>query len=341
MGLGTVEDGVGLAEARAARDQAAAVLRSGRNPIEEREAARRASAARQTFGEVADVLLASKASSWKHPKHAHQWRVTLTETAAPLRGLPVDEIDTEAVLDVLRPLWITKPAPASRLRQRVEAVLDAAKAKGLRTGENPARWRGHLSHLLPPRPRLVRGHYAALSYDELPALMARLQAIETVSARALQFCILTAARSAETYGATWSEIDFEASIWAIPAPRMKGGRVHRVPLPAACLKVLEQVKPLRTSGDYIFPGQRRGKPLSHIAMAKVLERLEVDATVHGFRSAFRDWAGNETHFPREICESALAHSVGDETERAYRRSDALEKRRELMIAWAQFCTSAS
>lgn len=340
MGLGTVEEGVGLAEARDARDEARAIKRSGRNPIEAREAARRASAARQTFGQVADELIASKACSWKHPKHAHQWRVTLTETAAALRAIPIDEIDTEAVLDVLRPLWITKPAPASRLRQRIEAVLDAAKAKGLRQGENPARWRGHLAHLLPPRPRLIRGHYAALPYHELPAVMSRLREIETVSAYALAFCILTAARSAEVYGAKWDEVELDAALWTVPGARMKSGRGHRVPLATAAVDLLKAMLPLRGEGGYIFPGQRRGKPLSHVAMAKVLERLGVEATVHGIRSAFRDWAGNETHFPRELAEAALAHSVGDETERAYRRGDALEKRRALMCAFADYCGGA-
>ncbi|MGJ0506989.1 MAG: tyrosine-type recombinase/integrase [Methylocystis sp.] len=340
MGLGTVEEGVGLAEARAARDEARAIRRSGRNPIEAREAARRASATKKTFGEVADELLESKASSWKHPKHVHQWKVSLKESAASLRSRPVDEIDTEAVVDVLKPIWLEKPAPASRLRQRIEAVLDAAKAKGLRSGENPARWRGHLSHLLPERPRLVKGHHTALPYAELPSLFLRLQEVETTSAHALRFCILTATRSAEVYGAAWGEIDINERIWTIPSARMKTAREHRVPLSDAALAVINAVKPIRV-GDYVFPGQRRAKPLSHVAMAKVLERLGVAATVHGFRSAFRDWAGNETHFPREIAEAALAHSVGDETERAYRRSDALEKRRALMEAWANYCGSGN
>lgn len=336
MGLGTVEEGVGLAEARAARDEARTVKRSGRNPIEAREAARRATAAKKTFGDIADELLQSKASSWKHPKHVHQWRVSLTETAAALRSRAVDEIETEDILSVLKPIWIEKPAPASRLRQRIEAVLDAAKAKGLRSGENPARWRGHLSHLLPDRPRLVKGHYAALPYAELPSLIARLRKVETTSARALEFCILTATRSAEVYGATWDELDIKERLWTIPTARMKTAREHRVPLSDAAIAVLNAVEPMRT-GEHLFPGQRRGKPLSHVAMAKVVERLDVETTVHGFRSAFRDWAGNETHFPREVAEAALAHSVGDETERAYRRGDALDKRRALMNAWAKYC----
>lgn len=336
MGLGTVEEGVGLAEARIARDDARAVRRSGRNPIEAREATRRASAAKKTFGDVADELIESKAASWKHPKHVHQWRVSLLETATALRPRPIDEIDTEDILSVLKPIWLEKPAPASRLRQRIEAVLDAAKAKGLRSGENPARWRGHLAHLLPDRPRLVKGHYAALPYAELPAFLARLRAVDTISARALEFCILTATRSAEVYGATWDEIDLKEGVWAIPATRMKTAREHRVPLSKAAVDLIKSIKDKRV-GDHVFPGQRRSKPLSHIAMAKVLERLGAKVTVHGFRSAFRDWAGNETSFAREIAEAALAHSVGDETERAYRRSDALKKRRALMEAWARYC----
>jgi integrase len=336
MGLGSFDEGVTLADARAARDEARRVLRSGRNPIEAKREAGRI-VAKPTFGEVADTLLETKASEWRNEKHREQWRLALVETAAALRARRVDEIDTEAVLAVLKPLWTEKPETASRVRGRIEAVLDAATAQGHRTGENPARWRGHLSHLLPKRAKLSRGHHAAMAYADVPAFLARLRQDENTAARALEFCILTAARSGEVYGACWPEIDLAEKVWTIPAERMKAGRAHRIPLCDRALAILEAVKPLRT-GDLVFPSRRRGKPLSHVAMAKVLDRLGVEgATVHGFRSSFRDWAGNETHYPREVAEAALAHVVGDKAEQAYRRGDALEKRRALMKDWAAHC----
>ncbi len=259
------------------------------------------------------------------------------EIAAELRPLPVDAVGIEDVLLVLKPLWVERAETASRTRGRIEAVLDAAKAQGLRDGDNPARWRGHLEHLLPKRGKLARGHFVALPYVDLPDFMVKLRAVDTVSAWALEFTILTAARSGEVYGARWGEIDLVAKVWTVPAQRTKAAREHRIPLSGPALAVLDKVKPLRM-GEMVFPGQRRGKPLSHIAMAKVIERLGVEgATVHGFRSAFRDWCGNETTHPREVAEAALAHVVGDMAEQAYRRGDALEKRRALMNDWAQFC----
>jgi integrase len=336
MGLGSVADGVGLAEARAARDEARRVLRSGRNPIEARRESARIGASKPTFGQVADALLEAKSREWRNEKHRDQWRIALVETAAPLRSRPVDEIGTEAVLAVLKPLWQEKPETASRLRGRIEAVLDAAKAQGHRVGENPARWRGHLSHLLPKRGKLTRGHHAAMAYQDVPAFMTRLRQVDTIAARALEFAILTAARSGEVYGARWSEIDPESKVWIMPANRTKAGREHRVPLCDQAVRIIERLAPLRTS-EFVFAGHRKGKPLSHVAMAKVLDRMGVEgATVHGFRSAFRDWAGNETHFAREVAEAALAHVVGDAAEQAYRRGDALEKRRALMTAWEQY-----
>jgi integrase len=336
MGLGSVADGVGLAEARDARDEARQVLRSGRNPIDARRDARRVAASKPTFGQVAEALLEAKAHAWRNQKHREQWRIALVKTAATLRARPVDEIDTEAVLAVLKPMWIDKAETASRLRGRIEAVLDYAKAQGHRAGENPARWRGHLSHLLPKRGNVTRGHHAAMAYRDVPGFLAGLRKIDNISARGLEFAILTAARSGEVYGATWSEIDLENRVWVIPARRMKAAREHRIPL---CERAFEIVGHLATAqiSEFIFPGRKSGKPLSHVAMAKVLDRMRVEgATVHGFRSAFRDWAGNETHFAREVAEAALAHA-----EQAYRRSDALEKRRKLMDAWAAFCSTAN
>jgi integrase len=265
--------------------------------------------------------------------------MTLTKYAAPLRKLPVDAIDTAAVLSVLKPIWQAKPETASRFRGRVEQVLDAAKAKGHRTGENPARWRGHLDKLLAKRQKLTRGHHAAMAYTELPAFISRLRdrQTESVSALALEFAILTAARSGEVLGMRWDEVDDAAKVWTVPPTRMKAAREHRVPLSARALAILDEAKKAR-AGAFVFPGSRGGRPLSVMAMEMVLRRMGRDSvTVHGFRSAFRDWAGNETQFAREVAEAALAHVIGDAAERAYRRGDALEKRRALMEAWASYC----
>jgi integrase len=337
MGLGLVVEGVGLAEARQARDEARRILRSGKNPIDARNEAAKVEGGKPTFGAMADALLAAKEGEWRNAKHREQWRVSLVTLAAPLRNLPVDEIDTAAVLSVLTPLWQEKQETANRLRQRIEAVLDAAKAHGHRVGDNPAAWRGHLAHLLPKRGKLARGHHAALPYADVPAFMERLRGVDTIAARALEFAVLTAGRSGEVYGARWSEIDMAGKVWVIPASRMKAAREHRVPLSDRALAILGRLAEVKMN-EFVFPGQRRGKPLSHVAMANVMSRLGAEkGTVHGFRSGFRDWAGNETQFPREIAEAALAHVVGDAAEQAYRRGDALEKRRVLMSAWAAYC----
>jgi integrase len=266
--------------------------------------------------------------------------MTLREYAAPLRRLPVDRISTDDVLSVLKPLWNDKPETASRLRGRIERVLDAAKAQGLRTGENPARWRGHLDQLLPKRQRLTRGHHAAMSYAELPAFMRGLQAQPATAAAALEFAILTAARSGEVLGARWSEFDAERAIWTVPANRMKAGREHRVPLSRRALGIIKRLYEDRDD-DFVFPGQKVGKPLSPMALEMVLRRMKIDdATVHGFRSAFRDWAAERTHFPNEVCEAALAHVIENNAEAAYRRGDLFDKRRKLMEAWAEYCAAS-
>lgn len=340
MGLGSFPE-VGLADARAARDTARAILRSGRNPINARRTERTEAHSRPTFGDIADALIEAKAPGWRSEKHAEQWRVTLKEGAiVPLRKRFIDEVDTEAVLSVLKEPWAKTPESASRLRQRIEAVLDAAKAQGHRTGENPARWRGHLAHLLPKQPTLEKGHHAAMLYSAVPAFVARLRQDDAIAALALEFTILTAARSGEVFGATWSEVelDLDAGLWTIPSARMKTGRTHRIPLSPPAAAILRGLWRCRTC-EVVFESPRGGRPLSHIAMQKVLDRLGVlDATVHGFRSAFRDWAGNETSFPREVCEAALAHAIGDKAEQAYRRGDALEKRKALMAAWGSYCS---
>lgn len=335
-GLGSYP-ATGLAGARAKAMEARKLVAAGINPIEAKREARRAADGRKTFGQCADALIAAKSPEWRNAKHRAQWRMTLTEYAKPLRGLPVDEVDTAAVLGVLRPLWQAKPETASRLRGRIEAVLDFAKAQGMRQGENPAAWRGHLALILPTRQRLTRGHHAAMAYADVPAFIEKLRERESMAVLSLEFLILTAARSGEALGARWDEVDLESKVWTVPATRMKAGREHRVPLSAPAMAILERLAAVRTC-EFIFSGQTARKPLSPMAIAMVLRRSSVEAaTPHGFRSSFRDWCGEETSFPREIAEAALAHVSGDSTERAYRRGDALQKRRALMEAWGAYC----
>jgi integrase len=315
--------------------------KSGINPVAAKRKNKIENAEKPTFGSMADQVLEAKRPEWRNQKHADQWKWSLEVACGPLRSKQVDAIEISDVLAVLKPLWVEKPETATRLRQRIEAVLNAAKARGFRTGENPAAWRGHLEHLLPKRPKLAREHHAAMDYRNIPAFIARLRAEDYIASKALEFCILTAGRSGEIFGARWSEIDIASKIWIIPAPRMKAGREHRVPLSSRAMQILEDLN-FGRSGQFIFPSPRGDKPLSHVTMQKVLTRLGVeDATVHGFRSSFRDWAGHETSFPREICEQALAHRLGDAAELAYKRGDFLEKRRLLMESWAQHCEPSS
>jgi integrase len=341
MGLGpfgTDTDKVSLAAARALAIGARTLIRAGKDPLDERARAAQAPAVHvPTFGEMADRHIEAMASSWRNAKHVAQWRTTLTDHAASLRPLPVDRIETTDVLAVLTPLWSTIPETASRLRGRIEAVLNRAKAERHRTGENPAAWRGHLEHLLPVRQKLTRGHHAALPWSDVPAFVAALRGRQGVAALVLEFTILTAARSGEVRGACWSEVDRTAKVWTVPARRMKAGVEHRVPLTPRMLAILATVEPMRRDDDLVFPGTRYGSPLSDMTLAALLKRMKHKVTVHGFRSAFRDWAGSATAFPRELAEEALAHVIGSKVERAYRRQDALERRREMMIAWERFC----
>jgi integrase len=332
MGLGSAI-AVDLADARDRASAARRKISQGINPIDDRKRDNGI----PTFGEMADSVRESLSAGFRNEKHKAQWKSTLETYAAALRAKPVDSIATDAVLAVLKPIWTTKAETASRLRGRIEKVLDAAKAKGFRQGENPARWRGHLDHLLPKPSKLARGHHAAMPYEEVAAFVGQLREREATAALGLEFCILTAARSGEALGARWSEIDLDKKIWSVPANRMKAGREHRVPLSLRAVAILRQLEQLKTS-DFVFAGQARNKPLSNMAMEMVLRRMKIQgATVHGFRSSFRDWAGNVSNFPREVTETALAHVIGDKAEQAYRRSDALDKRRKLMDAWAEFC----
>ena len=309
LGLGAYPR-VGLAQARQARDRAEGLLLTGIDPSED------AKPNRCSFGEAALALIAAKESGWRNAVHRAQWRSTLETYCASMWSMPVAEVETEDALSVLQPIWQAKAETASRLRGRIEAVLDYAKAHGMCSGENPARWRGHLDKLLPKRQKLTRGHHAAMPYRDVPEFMDQLRKREAIASLALEFLILTAARSGEALGARWNEIDFEAKIWTVPAGRMKAGREHRVPLSGRALEILKQLFEVRT-GDCVFLGQQLDRPLSPTALAMLMRRMgHGDITVHGFRSAFREWCGDQTNFAREIAEAALAHVAGDATERA-------------------------
>jgi integrase len=335
MGLGSAVS-FPLADAREKAAGARRKIAQGLNPVDERKRTRGV----PTFAEMADQVREALSAGFRNEKHKAQWKSSLATYAAPLSNKPVDTITTDDVLAILKRIWITKPETASRVRGRIEKVLDAAKAKGFRDGENPARWRGHLDHLLPRPSKLARGHHSAMPYGEVAGFVADLRGREALAALALELCILTAARSGEILGMRWDEIDFDKKVWTVPAHRMKAGREHRVPLSQRATGILARLGEDR-SGGFVFPGQRRGKPLSNKAMEMMLRRMKIEnATTHGFRSSFRDWAGNETGYPRELIETALAHVIGDKAEQAYRRSDALEKRRQLMEAWASYCTAA-
>lgn len=341
MGLGSAQaGGVSLPDARAAAQTARDDLAAGQDPIAARDARLQATAQAQAraFGDVADEHVQEMASQWKSAKHLAQWKYTLEVLARPLRPLRVDQIGTAEVLDVLKPLWQTTPETASRLRGRIEAVLDRAKAHGERQGENPARWRGHLKLLLPKRQKLTRGHHAALPYADLPEFMTKLRAVEGLSARALEICILTATRTTEMLAAEWEEIHLEKKEWVIPSVRMKSGTEHHIPLPDRAVTVLKGLRKVR-DGKFIFPGAKSNKRhLSNMSMTMVLRRLNYShVTTHGFRSTFKDWCGEQTNFANEVSEAALAHVVKDKAEAAYRRSTLFDKRRKLMATWAQYC----
>jgi integrase len=330
MGLGPYP-AISLKSARERAGNCRNQVAEGLNPIVERDRQ-----VGKTFGECADEYISTMERNWRNEKHRQQWRMTLDVYCKGIRSRSVAEIDTGDVLAVLTPLWSDKNETASRLRGRIENVLDYARSKGWRTGENPARWRGHLKNVLPARTKLSRGHHAAMRYQDVPDFMARLREREALAARALELLILTAARSSEVLGAKWSEVDLETALWTVPANRMKAAEEHVVPLSKDALRLLKDLNEVKVS-EYIFPGQKTDKPLSAMSMQMALRRMQVaNATPHGFRSAFRDWCGDETSFPREIAEAALAHKVGSAVEQAYRRGKAVEKRRALMEAWASY-----
>jgi len=345
VGLGTAgPSGVSLSAARDARDALRTKVKSGVDPLLERQQeASRALAATQaaqiagmTFKAAAEAYMGANEGSWRNDKHRQQWRSTLTSYVYPVMGdMPVADIRTAHVLSVIEPIWKAKPETASRVRGRIETVLDAAKARGYREGENPARWRGHIAQILPARSHLTRGHHKAMPYDAIPAFTAQLREREATAALALEFVILTASRTSEALGATWAEVDLNKAIWTIPAARMKAGKEHRVPLSLRAVEILDAVKPLQK--DNLFPADKGGR-LSTMAMSMLLRRMKQDCTVHGFRSGFRDWAAECTGYAHEVCEMALAHVIGNKSEAAYRRGDMFEKRRRLMTDWAAYCS---
>jgi integrase len=339
MGLGSAMT-FSLAEARDRALTCRKLCAEGIDPIEarnaRRDAARIEAAKAITFRQCAAAYIEAHKAGWRNAKHAAQWAATLDTYANPAFGdLPVQAVDTALVMKAVEPIWATKPETATRVRGRIESILDWATTRGFRRGENPARWKGHLANLLPKRSRVKKvEHHAALPFAEVPAFMKALAEQPGVSANALAFTILTAARTGEIIGAKWSEIDLDAGVWTVPAERMKAGVEHRVPLSDPALQILREMEAIR-SGDFVFPGGKRGRPLSNMAMLKTLERMgRDDLTVHGFRSSFRDWASETTAFPSEVVEAALAHTIESKVERAYRRGDLFEKRRELMGAWA-------
>ncbi len=335
IGLGSLRL-VSLGEAREAARTHRKLARDGGNPLAER---RRARAVIPTFEDLARTVHGQHKAGWKNAKHGEQWITTLKTYAFPALGnVPVDQIGTPEVLRALAPIWLPKPETARRVRQRIGTVLDYAKAAGYRSGGNPVEG---IAKALPRQPDR-RDHHAAMPYTEVAGFVSRLQAEEggTGVALALEFLILTAARTGEVLGAKWSEIDLEQGTWIIPDNRMKAGREHRVPLTARAVELLQAAQALGKKSEFVFPGRTSTRPMSNMAFLMLMRRLNIDYTVHGFRSSFRDWASERTGFSREICEAALAHMVKDRTEAAYRRGDLFEKRRELMTGWAAYVLSS-
>ena len=338
-------DDLTLAQARDVATIYRLKVKAGIDPIAEREDIAIAKAAEVQaqkianvrFKDVAKAYIDANEDNWKNSKHRQQWKNSLATYVYPIMGdLAVSDIETSHVLAAIEPIWKDKAETASRVRGRIETVLDAAKVREYRTGENPARWRGHLSLILPARTKLSRGHHKAEPYLSVPQILTQLRSRQAVAALALEFTILTAARTGEVIGATWDEIDIAKGVWTISAKRMKAGREHRVPLSKRAMEIVQQVKLLNDS--YVFSGPKGG-PLSGMAMAMLLRRMKTDVTVHGFRSSFRDFAAECTSYPHEVCEMALAHAVASKVEAAYRRGDLFEKRRRLMDEWATHCLS--
>ena len=331
---------VGLAEARDRAKLARQQLLDGIDPVDAKHAKDKAAGDVMTFGRAAEAFYAANAAGWRNAKHRAQFLSTLKEYAYPvLKDMPVADVTAPMVLRVLTPIWTTKTETANRVRGRIEKVLDWAKVQEYRSGDNPAAWRGHLSLSLPKPSKVAKkGHHAALPYAEVAAFMADLRARPGTGARALEFLILTAARTGEALGATWGEVDFDAAVWTVPGERMKAGREHRVPLSDAAVHLLRAL-PKGAASAPIFVGTNK-RPLSNMACLAVLKRMgRVDITAHGFRSTFRDWCAEVTSYPAFVAEMALAHAIGDKVEAAYRRGELLEKRAAMMSDWAAWCST--
>jgi integrase len=345
LGLGALHT-ISLAEARELAATYRKQVAKGIDPLAAKEAQRLAKRSEEvaltTFKSCAEKYLAAHRASWKNAKHREQWASTLETYAYPFIGdLSVAAINTPQVLLCIEPLWADKTETASRLRGRIERVLDWAKVSGFRTGDNPARWKGHLDHRLPqPAKTTRRKHLPALHYADLARFLSELKAHKGISPRALEVTILTALRTSEVINATWDEIDLRAKVWTVPAERMKGNREHRVPLCDRIVTILRAL-PRDKGNPYVFFGGKSGQPLSNMAMLELLKELRPGLTVHGFRSTYRTWASEQTNYPYEVCEVVLAHAVGSTVHQAYQRGDLFEKRRKLMVEWAQYCAKPS
>lgn len=346
MGLGAFPTFT-LADARLKALEARRLCGEGVDPIDTRNAARgaaRLEAAKSiTFEDAAVAYIEAHKPGWRNEKHAAQWTSTLSTHVFPIfGGLPVQSVDVTLVMKVLEPIWATKTETASRVRGRIESVLDWASARGYRLGENPARWRGHLENLLPRRSKVQKvKHHPALPYGEIGAFVGDLRTQEGTAASALLFLILTACRTGEVIRAKWGEFNISEASWTIPAERVKTGREHRIPLSPAALTIINAQQAVRATnddGEFVFSGRNWDRPLSNMTIPSLLKRMERnDFTIHGFRSSFRDWSAERTNYPREVAEMALGHAVGDKVEAAYRRTDLFEKRRRLMNEWSRFC----
>jgi integrase len=340
MGIGSARD-LSLAQARGKAADCRRLLVEGKDPIRERNRAKLdeavAATEQMTFDQCATAYIAAHKDGWRNTKHAAQWESTLRLHASPVIGtLPVADIALPQIMKILEPIWREKTETATRIRGRVESIIDWATVRGFRTGDNPARWRGHLDHLLPKPSKVAKvEHHAAVAFDQLQEFFERLRQQDGTGARALSFLILTGARSGEVRGATRGEIDFEAGVWTVPGERMKAGREHRVPLSSAALELIAASKAVSDQA-LLFPAPRGGQ-LSDMTLSAVMRRMKVQAVPHGFRSTFRDWCAECTDFPREVAEMALAHAISDKVEAAYRRGDLFDKRRQLMERWAIFC----
>jgi integrase len=341
MGLGSAWT-ISLAKAREKARAARELVTQGIDPLEERQAERAAKtiadAKAMTFRQCAEAYVTSHRAGWRNRVHAAQWPSTLEAYVYPVFGdLPVQAVDTGLVMKVLEPIWGIKPETASRVRGRIESILDWATARGYRQGENPGRWKGHIDNMLPKKTKVRRvEHHAALPYAELPGFMVELRQQDGIGAKALEFAILTAARTGEVLGARWDEIDLGKRLWTVPGSRMKAGREHRVPLCAQALAILAAMQAI-CQGDYVFPGGKTRRPLSNMGMLMLLRRMgRGDLTAHGFRSTFSDWVAEQTNSPSEVREMSLAHTVNSKVEQAYRRGDLFQKRRDLMDAWSRF-----